>query len=180
MPAWRRSRCGKRSIASTKRRRSQLPTRIGLHVGMTASGPSAVEYQAVGEPANTAARLQELNKDLKNELLVSAAVVGGLEGLVVRRPGSVPLAGNAGRGLRFRVLGSEGAVPNPSSLRERFASGLELYESGNLVMRLSLPAASLRTSKRRPHRLLRTRCAKARGAPFASWIRHSAARFRSG
>jgi hypothetical protein len=107
---------------------------------------------------------------LKTTLLASAAVVDGLEGLVVRRLGAFPLRGIPVGVSVFEILGSEGAVPETSSsLRERFASGLELFESGNLSEATKVfQQLALEHRNDGPTDYFLRECTKARGAPFAS------------
>ena len=107
----------------------QLPTRIGLDAGEVGLGPVGGELQAVGTPASVASRIQDLNKRLSTRLLASAAVVGGLEGLVLRRVGSFDLPGVSSPTSVFEILGREGAVSRLElDLCRDFATALDLVE----------------------------------------------------
>ncbi len=110
----------------------QLPTRIGLDAGQIAFGPVAGELQAVGSPANTAARIEDLNKVLSTKVLASERVVHDLEPLVLRRLGLFHLSGKSSEVLIFEILGHRGTVGEVDThLCETFAAGLALYEKGN-------------------------------------------------
>jgi adenylate cyclase len=112
--------------------RKQMPTRIGLDAGEVGLGPVAGELQAVGDPANAASRIEEVNKLFATKLLASAAVVHGLEMLLVRRLGFFVLPGKSDAVEIFEILGRREAVGDADRrLCERFAAGLELFESGN-------------------------------------------------
>jgi adenylate cyclase len=110
----------------------QLPTRIGLDAGEVGLGPVSGELQAVGIPATTASRIEGLNKELSTRLLASGRVVHDLDALVCRRLGSFLLLGKSEEVLIFEILGRRGATSDTDEeLCERFAVGLELYDSGN-------------------------------------------------
>lgn len=110
----------------------QLPTRIGLDAGELALGPVGGELQAVGDPVNTAARIEGLNKLLSTKLLASERVVHDLQGFVLRRLGFFPLSGKSGEVSVFELLGQHGTVSETDQrLCERFAAGLELFEGKN-------------------------------------------------
>lgn len=76
---------------------ARLPTRIGLACGPlrigTVGAGQRYEFRAVGDAVNTASRLEGLNKRLGTRVLASAAMVAGLDGLVLRPLGAFRLAG---------------------------------------------------------------------------------------
>ena len=110
----------------------QLPTRIGLDAGEIGLGPVGGELQAVGNPANAASRIEGLNRHLGTQLLASASVIQDQETLIARRLGFFVLPGKSDEVEIFEVLGKRGAVDEASQrLRDRFASGLELFERRN-------------------------------------------------
>jgi adenylate cyclase len=110
----------------------QLPTRFGLDASKLVFGALGREFQAVGEPTSTAARIQALNDVLKTRILVSERVVQGLEGLVLRPLGTFPLKGKAEEVPLVELLGESGRVSEPPRpLCERFAAGVALYRDGN-------------------------------------------------
>jgi adenylate cyclase len=110
----------------------QFPTRFGLDASTLMFGPISGEAQAVGTPASTAARIQELNKDLKTKILASESVVQDLHGIVVRRLGTFRLAGRSEPVPIVEVVGEHGKVSDLSAeLREKFAAAVELYSQEN-------------------------------------------------
>jgi adenylate cyclase len=77
----------------------KLPTRIGLHAGQMFLGNIGAgdhyEYGPTGDTVNTASRLDNLNKMLGTEILVSEEAIRGLDSLVTRKIGSFRLKGKA-------------------------------------------------------------------------------------
>jgi adenylate cyclase len=80
-----------------------LPTRIGLNVGDVVvgnvGGSGRFAYSVIGDCANTASRLESLNKQLGTRILAAQAVIEGLDEIVTR-----PLG-------RFQLLGRGGSLP---------------------------------------------------------------------
>jgi adenylate cyclase len=110
----------------------QLPTCIGLDAGEIGLGAVGGELQAVGNPANAASRIEGLNRHLRTKLLASAGVVQDQQTLVVRRLGFFVLAGKADEVEIFEIVGRSGTIAEGDrQLCERFAAGLELFETGN-------------------------------------------------
>ncbi len=76
-----------------------LPTRLGVHSGEILLGNVGAldhyEYRPMGDIVNTATRIEGLNKILGTRLLVSATVVGELDGLLTRELGAFILAGKS-------------------------------------------------------------------------------------
>ena len=109
-----------------------LPTRFGVHAGdllfgvVGASGHH--EYRAVGDIANTASRIQGLNKVLKTRILASEASVAGVDDVVVRRVGSFRLVGKSQAVAVVHPLGVRGAVPaDVLQMVQRFEAALDAY-----------------------------------------------------
>lgn len=91
-----------RDAAEAFNRRSadqQMVTRFGAISGRvtlaTIGAHAHYEYRAVGDPVNTASRIQELNKQLGTRILVSASVLGDTEEFLVRDLGLFLLRGKA-------------------------------------------------------------------------------------
>ena len=78
---------------------SRLPTRIGLHAGQMFLGNIGAgdhyEYGPTGDTVNTASRLDNLNKMLGTEILVSEEAIRGLDNFVTRKIGNFRLKGKA-------------------------------------------------------------------------------------
>lgn len=102
------------AIDSFSRRENsfQLNARIGLqdgnfYVGHTGGG-GHLAYSILGDPANTASRLESLNKQLGTHILAADSVIAGLSsGFLIRPLGS------------FRFLGKTEATPVSEILAQR-------------------------------------------------------------
>jgi adenylate cyclase len=85
----------------------RLPTRLGIDFGPVAlaqvGAHSRFELRPVGDPVNTASRLEELNKTLRTRILVSEAFAQGVSGFLFRELGSFQLRGKRTR-TRVREL----------------------------------------------------------------------------
>jgi len=91
------------AFAATYARRLQAQghawgqTRIGVHCGEVIvgnfGGKTVFDYRALGDPINTAARLESVNKQLGTRLCVSADVAQGLAQPALRPVGELLLAG---------------------------------------------------------------------------------------
>ena len=101
----------------------RMPTRIGLATGEIGLGPVAGELQAVGDPANAASRIEQVNKLFSTRLLASAATVQGLDTLLVRRLGSFMLPGKSDQVEIVEILGVGKTIgAADQQLCERFAA----------------------------------------------------------
>jgi adenylate cyclase len=78
---------------------SRLPTRIGIHAGQIFLGNIGAgdhyEYGPTGDTVNTASRLDNLNKMLGTQILVSEDAMYELDRFVTRKAGSFRLRGKA-------------------------------------------------------------------------------------
>lgn len=72
-------------------------TRIGIHTGEVTignfGGATIFDYRALGDPVNTAARLESVNKQLGTLVCVSEATLSGCRGVSVRPVGKLVLKG---------------------------------------------------------------------------------------
>jgi adenylate cyclase len=72
-------------------------TRIGVHCGEVIvgnfGGKALFDYRALGDPINTAARLETVNKHLGTRVCVSQAILDGCSGVAVRNVGRLVLKG---------------------------------------------------------------------------------------
>lgn len=87
---------------ATRLRAQGMPwgdTRIGVHSGEVIvgnfGGRTMFDYRALGDPINTAARLESVNKHLGTRVCVSAAVLDGCAGVAVRAVGRLVLKGKS-------------------------------------------------------------------------------------
>jgi len=74
-------------------------TRIGVHSGEVIvgnfGGSPIFDYRALGDPVNTASRLESVNKHLGTRVCISQATLEGCTGLVVRPVGRLVLKGKS-------------------------------------------------------------------------------------
>ena len=111
-----------------------LPTRIGIHCGEIVLGDVGAgdhfEYRAVGDIVNTASRLEGLNKELGTRVLVTDAVLAGLDGFVSREVGLFRFKGKR-QALRVHEL--LGRAERPSTATElrctKLADGLAAFRA---------------------------------------------------
>ena len=74
-------------------------TRMGVHTGEVIvgnfGGSTIFDYRALGDPVNTASRLESVNKHLGTRICVSEATLSGCTGVVVRPVGRLVLKGKS-------------------------------------------------------------------------------------
>ncbi len=87
---------------ATRLRSQGIPwgmTRIGVHSGDVIvgnfGGKTLFDYRALGDPINTAARLESVNKHLGTRVCVSQAILDGCTGVPVRAVGRLLLKGKS-------------------------------------------------------------------------------------
>ncbi len=112
---------------------SNLRTRMGLHAGEIMLGNVGAldhyEYRAMGDIVNTASRIEGLNKQLGTTLLVSEAILSGLDGFIHRKLGSFRMAGKQEAIIIHELLGLQSETNQKIDQRcERFAAGLRAYQ----------------------------------------------------
>ncbi len=111
-----------------------LHTRIGLNFGEISLGKIGSKHRqifhAVGDTVNTANRIQSLNKDLKTRLLISADVVEGLDGFLVRPLGDFIFKNkNHAVSLAELITHKHAATSEQLWLCKTFATALHAYQS---------------------------------------------------
>lgn len=116
-----------------------MPIRIGVEYGLMVlcmvGGPSHVEFHAVGDVPNTASRLQELNKKLGTRLLVSRALIDGLDGpgdFLARYVGHFTLHGKQQSTHVYQLIGERSlATREQLELCESFREALAAYQAAD-------------------------------------------------
>lgn len=89
-------------------------TRIGVHCGEVIvgnfGGKTLFDYRALGDPINTAARLESVNKHLGTRVCVSQAILDDCPGTEVRRVGQLVLKGKSKPLLVYEPLATTNAA----------------------------------------------------------------------
>jgi adenylate cyclase len=107
--------------------------RVGLqdgevYVGHTGGGGRFL-YSIVGDTANTAARLESLNKHLGTQVLATESVTRSADGLLLRPLGLFQLKGKTDPTSIVEILGHhDTAKPELQDLCERFAEALAAFQ----------------------------------------------------
>jgi len=109
-----------------------LPTRVGVHSGQIFLGNIGAgdhyEYGPTGDTVNTASRMDGLNKYLGTEVLASAEIVEGFDGLLKREVGKFMLKGKAEPMIVHELLGDlEGADDKQKKACKQFADALDAF-----------------------------------------------------
>jgi adenylate cyclase len=86
-------------------------------------------YSVVGDPVNTAARIEALNKQLGTRILATEGVVDGLPDFSVRPLGRFLPVGKTRPLSLVELLGGNGEPADPGLL-ETFATGLARFGTG--------------------------------------------------
>ncbi len=109
-----------------------LPTRIGIHAGSAligvVGGAGRYASTVVGDVANTASRIEGLNKQLSTRLLASEEVLAQLTGFILRPLGDFLLAGKSEPIRVSEVLGRSGDA-RAAALAGNFARAFESFQS---------------------------------------------------
>jgi adenylate cyclase len=116
----------------------QLITRIGLHTGVANVGnfgsTARVDYTALGENINLAARMEGLNKYLGTEVLITQDVFDGITGrLAARYLGLFRLKGFEKNVGVYELVGKPDKAESFRPLHEAFAAALKLFQTKQLA-----------------------------------------------
>jgi adenylate cyclase len=147
----------------------RLPTRIGIHAGSVfigiVGGAGRYASTIVGDVANTASRVEGLNKQLGTRLLASEEVLRGLTGFILRPLGEFLLAGKS-EPIRVAEVLARAGDPRAAMLAGSFAEGLELFQSRCWDQALMVLEALLRANPDDgPSRYFRSRALRLGAAP---------------
>jgi adenylate cyclase len=115
-----------------------MPTRLGVDFGLVAiasvGAHARYEYRPVGDPVNTASRLEELNKALRTRILVSEAFARDVDGFVFRDLGSFHLRGKRTWTRVHELVGAAGECePRALDLCREFRRAVAAYDAGREV-----------------------------------------------
>ena len=107
-------------------------TRIGVHTGEVTvgnfGGDTIFDYRALGDPVNTAARLESANKHLGTLICVSEATLAGCPGAAARPIGQLRLAGRNGYLMAHEPLAQAPGEPQTDS---EYQQAYELMRAGS-------------------------------------------------
>ncbi|UCH38559.1 MAG: adenylate/guanylate cyclase domain-containing protein, partial [Gammaproteobacteria bacterium] len=110
--------------------------RIGLEVGEVYVGHSGggghFVYSIVGDCANTASRIEGLNKHVGSQILATEATLNGIDGLLLRPIGDYVFVGKTAPLAIFEILSlSSEASAQQNELCERFARAIDLFRKND-------------------------------------------------
>jgi adenylate cyclase len=125
------------AIAAFKQRQSlhRASLRIGLACGSFylghAGGGGRFVFSIVGDTANTASRIESLNKHVGTSVLATQGVVEGLQGLLLRPLGAFQFMGKSEALPIVEIMAaSADATQEQIRIAERFAEALDLFHLG--------------------------------------------------
>ena len=108
-------------------------TRIGVHCGEVIvgnfGGKTLFDYRALGDPINTAARLESVNRHLGTRVCVSQAIMDGCLGVPVRAVGRLVLKGKQQALQAYEPLAATDAAQ--CAAPADYASAMALLQSGD-------------------------------------------------
>jgi adenylate cyclase len=136
-------------------------TRIGIHTGEVTvgnfGGSTIFDYRALGDPVNTASRLESVNKQLGTLVCVSEATLSGCPEVVARPIGRLLLKGKTQPLRVFQPLVTEAddiALPD-----EEYTRAYDLMTSGDPA---ALPAFERLAAARPDDPLVKLHCGRLR------------------
>ncbi len=145
-----------------------LNARVGLDDGPIylghAGGGGQITYSILGDCANTASRIENLNKQMETHLLATAAVVAGLDSLLIRPLGRFHLFGKSDPSSVVEILAKKtDATDEEIDKCARFAEALQAYNRRQWVEATKFFAAILSEfPKDRPTHFYLERCQRYR------------------
>ncbi len=80
----------------------------------TVGSPRKKKYAVIGDPVNTVARIEGLNRELSTAILISGATLAAVKDrVVVKDRGSVPVKGRAQPVELYELLGLDDVTKDP-------------------------------------------------------------------
>ena len=110
--------------------------RIGLDAGMVYIGHSGgggkYVYSIVGDSANTASRVEGLNKHIGTRVLATETIVQDIDGFLLRNVGRFQFLGKTEQLQVFEVIAErQDASPNQEYLCEQFSEALAVFQKAD-------------------------------------------------
>jgi adenylate cyclase len=152
---------------------AEAKLRIGLEAGEIyvghAGGGGRFVYSIVGDTANTASRVEGLNKHLKTQVLATGDVVEGFDDILTRYLGAFQFVGKRGGIPVYEVVAMRAsAKPEQLALCEAFGEAQRRCEAGDWQAAAELFDRLLESfPDDGPAQFLRARCSKALESPDA-------------
>jgi len=129
-----------------------LPTRIGLHSGYISIGHVGAinhyEYRPVGDIVNTASRIENLNKYLGTQILISKEVLHQIDGFLTRKIGEFILKGKSKPVVIYELISrKEESSEQQRDLCAIFTEGLTAYYRQSWEEAINAFRTSIKTYK---------------------------------
>ena len=126
-----------RAMSNTEVRGKKLLTRIGLHTGVANVGnfgsSTRVDYTAIGEDVNLAARMEGLNKYLGTTVLLTGAVRAEMgEGFVTRYLGRFQLKGFEQAAEVYELIGPADTA-GATTFFNQFDHAVHVFQKGDFA-----------------------------------------------
>ena len=123
---------------ATRHQLSEVKLRIGLEAGWVyvghAGGGGRFVYSIVGDTANTASRVEGLNKHIGTSLLATAEVLNGIDSFLTRPVGAYQFVGKTEAIPVLEILAlKEAATPEQLDLCAKFGQAMSLFDQGEWV-----------------------------------------------
>jgi adenylate cyclase len=139
-----------------------LTTRFGLHSARVLVGhfgaPDRLNYTAIGDGVNAAARLEGLNKEYETTILASEAVyLMTKDHFQFRFIDEVAVKGKRQSLKVYALIGRLSPESRPSAIATRYEAAFEQYRNGSFARALELLEPNTDDA---PSRVLAERCAK--------------------
>ena len=114
-------------------------TRIGIHTGEVIvgnfGGSTIFDYRALGDPVNTASRLEAVNKHLGTRVCVSEATLSGCTGVVTRPVGRLVLKGKSKPLMVFQPIHEGLEIPGAPLVDPHYAAAYALLTQDPVAAR---------------------------------------------
>lgn len=122
-------------------------TRIGIHTGEVIvgnfGGSTIFDYRALGDPVNTASRLEAVNKHLGTRVCVSEATLSGCTGVVTRPVGRLVLKGKSKPLMVFQPIHDGLEIPGAPLVDSQYEAAYALLTQDTVAARAAFEQLAL-------------------------------------